>query len=186
MSWTMSRWKLMIPTSTERALLGDPFSSSRSHLWPKPLSPRIQNALHVRLFDGWMSSSDAESVYRTAQDGTGQAQHEHISRTAGDTRERGMCASEACISKSDLSCGCLWWCPHGRALRYGTWPLSGPSVWPFLFEGSLRRWPAVPTSSPRVLSPQPGSPPGTARPPFPSPTGPGASEIHSWREWGRR
>lgn len=130
---------------------------------------------------GWVAVF-AEGVDRTGQDGTGQAQHEHISRTAGGTRERGMCASEACISKSDLSCGCLWWCPHGRALRYGTWPLSGLSVWPFLFAGSLRRWPAVPTSSPLDPNPRPGSLPGTGRPPFPSPTGPGASEIHSWRE----
>lgn len=127
----------------------------------------------------------SESVCRTGQDGTGQAQREHISRTAGGATERCMCASEACISKSDLSCGCLWWCPHGRALRYGTWPLSGPSVWPFLFAASLRRWPAAPASCPRAPSSRPGSPPGTARPPFPAPTAPGASGIHSCRDGGR-
>lgn len=92
------------------------------------------------------------------------------------------CATEACIGKSDLSCGCQWWCPHGHALRYGTWPLSGPSVWPFLFAASRHSWPEEPVSSPRVRNPRPTSPPGTTRPPCPSPSGTEASERHSWKK----
>ena len=139
----------------------------------------------MRVFHGWMSSGDCwERVQDgTGRDRTGTAWAAHLQDSWREAPEsEGMCASEACISKSDLSCGCLWWCPHGRALRYGTWPLSGPSVWPFLFAGSLRRWPAAPASSPPAPNPQPGSPPGTTRPLCPSPTGPGASEIHSWGE----
>lgn len=168
-------WRLIV-TSTERALFGETFSSSCSHLLARAISaldvksPTLCNRFMV----GWVAVI-ADGGYGTAQDGTGTA----WARTAGGATERGVCASEACISKSDLSCGCLWWCPHGRALRYGTWLLSGLSVWPFLFAGFLRCWPAVPTSSPRDPNPRPGSPPGTAHPPFPSRTGPGASEIHS-------
>lgn len=178
----------MTAAATGWALLGGRFSHHHIHTLDPSyyrLGYKKKKSHSVRLLHGWMSSGDCwESVQDgTGRDRTGTAWAAHLQDSWREAPEsEGMCASEACISKSDLSCGCLWWCPHGRALRYGTWPLSGPSVWPFLFAGSLRRWPAAPASSPPAPNPRPGSPPGTTRPLCPSPTGPGASEIHSWRE----
>lgn len=166
----------MIATFTKWALPEDTVPSSCSHLRPSYYHLGYKKSyLCERFMVGWVVGISEDAS--TGQHRTGQ--HKHIFMTAGGSGERCICANEACISKSDLSCGCLWWCPHGRALRYGTWPLSGPSVWPFLFAGSLHRWPGEPTSSPLDLNPQLESPPGTAHPPFLCLNGTGASEKHS-------
>lgn len=166
----------MVATFTKWTLLENMVSSN---FWPKLSTAVGIEVLLLYFFHvGWVKMT-SDGRFGTGLDRTGQAQHEHICRTAGGTTEQGMCATEACISKSDLSCGCLWWCPHGHVQSYGTWPLSGPSVWPFLFAGSLHSWPVEPTSFPQVPNPQPGSPPGTEHPPFPCLSGTKASGIHS-------